>query len=197
MLYVLPCQSEFSGRHERAAALHGLGERLLFHAVRQELGIGREELVLRHTAKGKPYFENTPIYFSISHCPGLVCCALSKKSVGVDAEAVSRCSPRLARRICTEGELAFLERSPDKDLALTVLWTLKESRMKQNGEGIRFGFQNAAFSFSGEFPCEVSPVGAPELSASSYIDVPGFVISICGEEAFPKELVTVKEDQLF
>ncbi len=200
MLYAVTYSASYPFNKKKTSSYgHELVWKLLYLAMEREHGLSKDSLQMSYGLFGKPEFSNVPVFFSLSHCPGLVCCALSEKPVGVDAEAVFRCSLQMAKRICTEGELAFLKRSPDKKLALAVLWTLKESRMKQSGEGFHFGFQNAAFSFSDleGLPSGISPEGAPELCAGSYTCIPGFVISVCGEEAPPKEPILVKEDQLF
>lgn len=193
MLYALTCQPEFPSRRERAAALHDLGDRLLFHAVRQEFGIHREELVLRRTSQGKPYFENSPVRFSISHCPGLVCCALCRSPVGVDAEVVRPYRPRLAERICTEDELEAVRSASDPSLQLTVLWTLKESRMKLAGAGLSFGFRNAAFVREGENFVSAEP----GIQARCYTAISGFAVSVCGTETPPEAPILLEPDQLF
>lgn len=74
-------------------------------------------------------------YFSLSHTDGLVCVAVCKHSVGVDAEPLQRVSERLATRILTARELSdYRELSPcDKNRFLLCAWVKKESIFKKSG----------------------------------------------------------------
>lgn len=193
MLYAVLCRSRFSDRREQAEFLHDLGQRLLFWAVRQESGEAGESLSLCRTSQGKPYFENSPIRFSISHCPGLVCCAIGREEVGIDAEPIRPCRRALAERICTAEELAYWEKADDPDGTLMKLWTLKEGRMKLSGEGFRFGFRNAAFSFQNGMPVSLEP----GVHVKCYDSIPGFLLSACSLGELPEAPVILEENQLF
>ena len=108
---------------------------------------------------------------------GWWCCCLHTDEVGVDAEGPRPFSPRLARRICTKEEAAWLAASPDPARDLTALWTLKESVMKLEGQGIAMGFQNAAFTFP-----EGKPRSAgPQAVLSQFFLEGGFVVSAAAE----------------
>ena len=119
---------------------HEAGRELLAALYRQETG---EELPpIRLTERGKPYFENSPYHFSISHTKNHAFCALATVPVGVDGEELSRqVDPRLAKKILSSGELAQYEAAADKNRALLTFWVLKEAQAKLTGEGLR-GYPN-------------------------------------------------------
>ena len=111
-----------------------------------------EKMYLRHvgkpmpqiltTERGKPYFQDSPWYFSISHTKGHVFCALSQKPIGIDAEEQDRnIRLELAGNILSEEELVQFEAAVDKRLALLKFWVLKEAAAKLTGEGLR-GYPN-------------------------------------------------------
>lgn len=92
--------------------------------------------------RGKPYFEDSPLHFSISHTKDHVFCALSERPVGIDAEEMDRMvDPRLADKILSPAEKARYDTAEDKRAALLKLWVLKEAAAKLTGEGIR-GYPN-------------------------------------------------------
>ena len=89
------------------------------------------------TERGKPYFAEGPLHFSISHTKNHVFCCLSPRPVGIDAEEAGRkLSPRIAERFLSAPERLRWEQAPDRDAALLRLWILKEARAKATGEGI-------------------------------------------------------------
>lgn len=128
-----------------ACALEGrtgqeAGRALLAELYRQETG---EDLppVLK-TERGKPYFENSPYHFSISHTPKHAFCVLSRENVAIDAEELDRAiNLRLAEKILSPSEKIRFDAAPDKRRALLTFWVLKEAAAKLSGEGLR-GYPN-------------------------------------------------------
>ncbi len=192
MLYGVLYQRQFQTKREEAAYQRQLARRLLFYAMGGEYGVDAAGLDLRKTSAGKPFFADHPARFSLSHCPGLVCCGVGREEIGVDCEPIRPFDFRLAERICTREELDSLEGSPRGDVDLTVLWTLKESLMKLSGKGMSYGFRNAAFSFAGGRPsCAV-----PGIKAASFLNVPGFAVSACSHGEPPDAILLVGEEQV-
>ena len=119
---------------------HGAGRALL------------EEMVVAYTGKpmppigvterGKPFFTDGSLHFSISHSKSHVFCALSNQPIGIDAEEADRAiSPALAEKILSPGEYAQWQQAPDPRIALLTFWVLKEAQAKYSGEGLR-GYPN-------------------------------------------------------
>ena len=91
---------------------------------------------------GKPYFENDPVHFSITHTGRHVFCALSDCPVGIDAEEMDRkINLLLAEKILSENEKKQYHQAEDKQKALLTFWVLKEAAAKCTGEGIH-GYPN-------------------------------------------------------
>lgn len=114
---------------------HAAGRDLLAQMYRQRT---REEMPPICTAeKGKPYFAQGKLHFSISHTKNHVFCVLSDRPVGIDAEELTRqVKPMLAQKILSAGELQQYENAADKNRALLTFWVLKEAQAKCTGEGI-------------------------------------------------------------
>ena len=164
MLYAARYTIEAPTRRAGAGPPAGLGGKAfgLFPKAGARSG-SLSSLAQSRTAAGKPYFPGCPVQYSLSHCRGLVCCALSLSPVGVDAEAPRTFSPALLRRVCTQEELSWLTAQQDQQQAFLSLWTLKESVMKLSGQGIGYGFQRASFTF---------PEGQPRIPGARRAPVP-------------------------
>lgn len=119
---------------------HAMGRQLLSQLYRQHTGKELPPILL--TQRGKPYFTDSPLHFSITHTSKHVFCALSDHPVGIDAEEIDRdVNLRLAERILSPDEMAQYLAAEDKRLALLTFWVLKEAAAKASGEGLR-GFPN-------------------------------------------------------
>lgn len=91
---------------------------------------------IRLTDRGKPYFEDSCLHFSITHSKNHVFCAVSSKNIGIDAEETDRSIDlRLARRILSPNEMARFLASADRRDTLLRLWVQKESYAKCTGRG--------------------------------------------------------------
>lgn len=109
---------------------------LLAHAAHLHWGLETLPPIARAEG-GKPYFPAFPhCHFNLSHSGTLVLCALDEQPVGVDIECIRPHHPNLARRICSEQELAWLEQQEDSISALCQLWTRKEALVKYQGTGL-------------------------------------------------------------
>ncbi len=128
---------------------HEAGRELLAKLYRRETG---EELPpILKTPRGKPFFETGGWYFSISHTPKHVFCALSRQNVAVDAEEPDRnINLKLAEKILSPGEKQQFDAAQDPRRALLTFWVLKECAAKLSGEGLR-GYPNHT-NFSLEDP---------------------------------------------
>ena len=119
---------------------HEVGRQLLRQLYREETG---EELPeIRIAPRGKPYFEDSPLHFSISHTKEHAFCVLASCPVGIDAEEKGRqINLRLTEKILSEPERVRFEAVADQRDALLRLWVLKEAAGKLTGEGIN-GYPN-------------------------------------------------------
>ncbi len=94
------------------------------------------------TDRGKPYFPEEKLHFSLTHTKKHAFCVLSDRPVGIDAEELDRKINRsLAEKILSAGELAQFSAAPDKNRALLTFWVLKEAAAKCTGEGLH-GYPN-------------------------------------------------------
>ena len=117
--------------------------KLLLARMYEEL-TGEEMPPIEKAPRGKPFFPNCRLHFSITHTRTTVFCAISDVEVGIDAEDLSRrVSPALAEKILSPYEYAQYAAvdDEDKNAALLRFWVLKEAEAKCSGLGLR-GYPN-------------------------------------------------------
>ena len=119
---------------------HEAGRLLLQKLWEEQVGGTLPEIAV--TDRGKPYFVDGNLHFSISHTKDHVFCALFTRPVGLDAEEADReINLRLAEKILSAPEKKRFDAAEDKREALLRLWVLKEAAAKLSGEGLR-GYPN-------------------------------------------------------
>ena len=119
---------------------HEAGRELLRQLYREETGEELPEILT--TDRGKPYFSNNVLHFSISHTPEHAFCVLCEKNVGLDAEEADRnINLKLAEKILSPMEKSQFDAAADQRKALLTFWVLKEAAAKLSGEGLR-GYPN-------------------------------------------------------
>lgn len=119
---------------------HETGRDLLRQLYREETGQDLPEILT--TDRGKPYFSDSSLCFSISHTPNHVFCVLSKHNVGIDAEEADRAiNLKLAEKILSPAEKRQFDAAADPRKVLLTFWVLKEAAAKLSGEGLR-GYPN-------------------------------------------------------
>ncbi len=97
--------------------------------------------------RGKPYFAEGSLHFSITHTPQHVFCAISDRPIGIDAEQLDRVIDlRLAEKILSPTEKLRYAAAEDKHRALLTFWVLKEAAGKQTGFGVNANPNKTDFS---------------------------------------------------
>lgn len=109
---------------------------LLALAAREEWGMSPLTEIIRSSG-GKPRFSTqSGREFNLSHSGPMALCALDSAPVGADIQQIKECRIGLPAKVCSPRELEWLEAQPVLWAAFATLWTLKESRVKQSGQGL-------------------------------------------------------------
>ena len=163
-------------RNPKAYAL-SLGAELLLLAALRELSGPMPPLEITCGEAGKPALAGGP-EFSLSHSGERVLCALSDQTVGADIQQIRPCDPALARRFFTGTEADWLEAQRERDLAFSLLWSLKESYVKFLGSGI-------AKTHLDSFTVRVLPDGRARIDGSNvklwYSVCGGYVMAVSSD----------------
>lgn len=119
---------------------HIAGRELLRRLYWEETGAPLPEI--RYTPRGKPYFSNSDLHFSITHTERHAFCVLAHCPVGIDAEELDRqIRPAMVTRVLSSTEQIRYSSAADPRLAFLAMWVLKEAEVKLSGEGLT-GFPN-------------------------------------------------------
>lgn len=94
--------------------------------------------------KGKPYFKEIPLFFSLSHSGEYVFCAFSRQELGADIQFQRsgiklEAEERIVRKFFSESEQKTWRHcvtKKEQEQLFYKLWTRKEAYGKLNGEGI-------------------------------------------------------------
>ena len=131
--------------------------------------IGGEMPSIAIAPRGKPYFENCPWHFSISHTKKQAFCVLSDAPIGIDAEEASRkIDLRLAQKILSPKEAAQFELAADKREALLKFWVLKEAAAKYSGDGLRGYPDHTQFNLNDEHLQEIDDCFVAMIQEDTY-----------------------------
>lgn len=119
---------------------HEAGRAVLAALYRHVTGEALPEIVTGPW--GKPDFDGGTWHFSITHTKKRAIAALSRRTLGIDAEELTRpVPPKLAKKILSPGEQAQYDAATDKNRALLTFWVLKEAAVKADGRGLQ-GYPN-------------------------------------------------------
>lgn len=123
-------------------ALRRLTPKALLKAAGGLSGHGDLEIRYRTGPNGKPYFEELPLHFSLSHSGSMVMLAISEREIGADVQEITgKDWKKLSERFFSEEEKTYLRRleenSPKRaEDEFHRLWCLKEAYGKWTGEGV-------------------------------------------------------------
>ena len=96
---------------------------LLFSKIFSNL----ESFTIERTSNGKPYFKETNIKFSYSHSGSYLALMTDEIDVGVDIQEILSKTKKVAKGFLNDEEMKL----PKSDLEYTLLWSVKESLIKQ------------------------------------------------------------------
>ncbi len=149
-----------------------ISDHLCRKAVSEFCGISQKKIVFIKNRFGKPYAENLPVFFSVSHSNDMVICAVSDKEIGIDIERTNSFNPKAAEKFATKKELEYIHSSKN---GFFEIWTLKEAYFKCIGTGLGSDIKNVEFEiFSDKVICSDSGY---KLSFHNVAD--GYICSVC------------------
>lgn len=144
---------------------------LLRHAL------GAAHACLQYGPNGKPFLPDGP-HFNLSHAGDYVLLGVADEPLGVDVEHIVPWDSRVAARVFTPDEQAWLAAQPG-DAPFYRLWTAKESLMKLTGQGL--ALPPETFSIF-TVPCRLA-----------WFDLPGHIACVARAESTGQKNVSSSE----
>ena len=93
----------------------------------------------------KPYIFDNSFYFNKSHSDSLSVLVIDSFECGIDIEKIRHYDDVMAVRVLSSEEYEYVNNKKNKDYYFTLIWTLKESYLKNIGCGINIKMSNINF----------------------------------------------------
>lgn len=122
---------------------HGIsGEVLVKKALTDYSHDMYTDAIVKRGEYGKPYFENVPVCFSISHSGEIWACLMADFNVGMDIQLYRQLKyEKVAQRFFAENEAEYIKEQGIH--AFFQVWSRKEAFVKYTGKGFAHeGFSN-------------------------------------------------------
>ena len=127
--------------------LHSMfAEVILRYALWERYGL--KDLVIQKNEYGKPFLVNyNDIHFNLSHSGDWVLCGVGNENLGIDVEQIDDIELSVAEEFFTkeESDYLFTLNENDRLIAFYKIWTLKESYIKNVGEGLSIPLNSFMF----------------------------------------------------
>ena len=130
--------------------IRSLGVGLLLQKALSDFGIDEKTAVFETNSNGKPYIscsDKEAVHFNLSHSGDYAMCIIGESPVGCDVERVRKIDLKLADRFFAQSEKEMISNQPTEDDKINTffrLWTLKESYVKAEGQGLSIGLNSFA-----------------------------------------------------
>ncbi|MEG0156257.1 MAG: 4'-phosphopantetheinyl transferase superfamily protein [Anaerovoracaceae bacterium] len=109
------------------------------------------------TAEGKPYFEDLPIHFSISHTGTLWLCIMGNSPVGIDIQRIKPLGmDRVAKRFFTPEEQDYI--SQTGEAGFFSVWCRKEAYTKYFGSTLATEISKVNMVSEGQLLTEINGI---------------------------------------
>lgn len=132
-LYVYEGYQGGAGGRQRTEELVRRAAKQYIREERLSLGTVSGEIL--RTERGKPYFKEAPVEFSVSHTGPLWVCLIDTEPVGVDVQKIRPCRrEKIAERYYTPDEQEYAEAMGEN--GFFQIWARKEAYVKFTGDGI-------------------------------------------------------------
>ena len=139
--------------------MRSLGAGLLLQKALCDFGIDEKTAVFETNRNGKPHILHgaqdaslKTIHFNLSHSGDYAMCVIGDNPAGCDVERVRKIDLKIADRFFAPSEIELIKTQPTSEAQINTffrLWTLKESYIKAEGQGLSMGLNT--FSVQPDF----------------------------------------------
>lgn len=164
-----------------------LGAGLLLQYGLQQRGLNSSSVCFKNGLYGKPYIDNSNLFFNISHSGEWVVCAVSDIEVGCDIEKIESANLSIAEKFFSPEEYSSIKHKTktDQNLLFYRYWTLKESFIKATGLGMSVGFDS--FEINLEYPVSIKQsYDERNYRFIEFHEIPGYCCAVCFKDNLPQ-----------
>lgn len=161
-----------------------IGKMLLDILLKDEYNINYFNTNIKYNKNGKPFIDNSNIFFNISHSHDFVACIVSDNEIGIDIEKTKLLDENIINLFSSNSEKeAILASKKSYNKKFLQLYSLKEAYLKMNGDIIsninyvNFFYQNRKWYCSDK-----------NVKLKLINDVKDYVIAICYKKKKSKNL---------
>lgn len=178
-----------------------LAEILILYAIRKSFNVGVSDIKFDKLRYGKPIIKNhEKWHFNLSHSGNWVVCAVNDRPVGIDVEEMNIKHTSIADHFFTTHEnerIKAFSCEQDRVKEFFKLWTLKESYLKRNGQGLTRRLDSFEFYFiEGREIVFDNLVRCNECFFFSFFLDENHVMSLCCESAKVRNIQVLDEKTL-
>ena len=155
-------------------------QRILADVLKRDYKIENCPEILRNEY-GKPYFQDNPMYFNVSHSGEYLAIAVSESPVGIDIQGEKLIKDGMFKKVVQSEETLLIGENRQKDFLR--LWALKESFVKAEGKGLRIALKD--YYFEKENDQYFVIYGGQKMPWTFNIEetlIEGYFICVCGLE---------------
>ncbi len=103
----------------------------------------------------KPYIEGNEIFFNLSHSGDYALCVICDTEVGCDIQQIKKVRQSVMDRYFHSGEKEYIlagKTEEERAWRFTRIWALRESYIKQTGEGLKRDLRSFYFIIDNDRP---------------------------------------------
>jgi len=113
-----------------------MGEYLIRDVLSKKMNLNMKDIMIHRDEKEKPFVDNCPVQFSISHTDHYVVCVVDDYPVGIDIEEIKPVEEKFIKRVCDQEELRYIRYGfGGYTQRFWECWTAKEALFKLTGQG--------------------------------------------------------------
>lgn len=149
---------------------------------------------------GKPFFENLPVYFNLSHSGKWVVACFSHLDVGIDIERIREPNFKVVNRFFSEKERNIIDNEKNEIIKKELffkIWTAKEAYVKMLGHGITYTFSNFTIEISKKKYEIYDPFQKNKVYLKNFHFDYEYILTCCSfEKHFEKKVNIISTEEL-
>lgn len=182
-------------RREEDAHRGLIGEGLIRHILSRKYNLKNHHFFFQTERYGKPFVAHFPSFkFNISHSGRWVVCAVDDEPVGIDIEEIRQVNSDIAKRFFSIEEFEWLmaKDKRERNSCFYELWTLKESYIKREGEGLSCPLNSFSILSEKEGSISCYKENEPIPYFFKLLNLgPGYKAAVCSGKEVSSESITI------